>query len=172
MSVPSTTKWDVCVTRIDDKLNLGLDFFDACKAMIDLPHRTVTINGEQIRAPSVEGTDIQVSRAVLTKGVALPPNSITSLAVKINPNTKSQLLVIWEGTSFSCSYVKLSFTWRTSYLSNSFGQSIISSWPTHFPFFSLVKHPESLIKFMVQNSPFPTTLDIKIGNDEQADSHK
>ena len=89
----NTTKWDVCVTRIDDKLNLGLDFLDACKAMIDLPHRTVTINGEQIRAPSVEGTDIQVSRAVLTKGVALPPNSITSLAVKINPNTKSQLLV-------------------------------------------------------------------------------
>ena len=79
---------------------------------------------------------------------------------------------IWEGTSFSCSYVKLSFTWRTSYLSNSFGQSIISSWPTHFPFFSLMKHPESLIQFMVQNSPFPTTLDIKIGNDEQADSNK
>jgi len=37
-----------------------------------------------------------------------------------------------------------------------------------------MKRPESLIKFMVQNSPFPTTLDIKIGNvvGEQAGSNK
>lgn len=89
----NTTKWDVCVTQIDDKLNLGLDFSDACKAMIDLPHRTVTINGEHIRAPLVEGTDIQVSRAVLTKGVILPPNSITSLAVKVNPIPKANYLL-------------------------------------------------------------------------------
>jgi len=89
----TTTKWDVCVTQIDDKLILGLDFLDVCKAMIDLPHKTVTINGEQIRAPLVEGTDIQVSRAVLTKGVTLPPNIITSLAVKVNPIPKANYLL-------------------------------------------------------------------------------
>lgn len=47
-----------------------------------------------------------------------------------------------------------------------------STWPTHLPFFSLMKRPESLIKFMVGNSPFPTTLGIKIGNGEQADYNK
>lgn len=84
----TTTQWDVCVTRIDDKLILALDFLDACNEMIDLHHKAVTINGE----PLVDGTAIQISSAVLTKGVTLPPNSITSLAVTVNLITKAYLL--------------------------------------------------------------------------------
>jgi hypothetical protein len=63
----NTTKWDVCVTRIDDKLNLGLDFFDACKAMIDLPHRTVTINGGTSVLPIFASTTRLLPLTLLTK---------------------------------------------------------------------------------------------------------
>ena len=36
---------------------------------------------------------LDISRAVLTKGVTLPPNSITSLAVKVNPIPKANYLL-------------------------------------------------------------------------------
>ncbi|CAG2251986.1 unnamed protein product [Mytilus edulis] len=54
ISIGQTTMyWDVCVIDMTDTIILGLDFLNACSAVVDLVHMSVVLNGESIPAQLV-----------------------------------------------------------------------------------------------------------------------
>lgn len=82
-------RWDVCVVDMTDSVILGLDFLNACNAVVDLPRMTVRLNGESIPAKFVDG-DNSGTRVRLTKTIRIPANSSMFVYGKVDEPT-------WDG---------------------------------------------------------------------------
>ena len=90
-----TIRWDVFAIQMSDNIILGLDFLDACKAVVDLAKPSVRLNGEVIRATlKHSGEDEQIiARAVLSRNVTIPPNSSMTLNVDVKPSPESDYII-------------------------------------------------------------------------------
>ncbi|CAG2249837.1 unnamed protein product [Mytilus edulis] len=65
----TTMYWDVCVIDMTDTIILGLDFLNACSAVVDLVHMSVVLNGESIPAQLVGGNNQSLSEVLLSRSV-------------------------------------------------------------------------------------------------------
>jgi hypothetical protein len=90
-----STSWDVCVIGMSDTVILGLDFLNACNAIVDLAHMTVMLNGQVIQATLKEGSkDQPSSQAFLARNIKVPPNTSMLLTVEVySPPTDDYIIV-------------------------------------------------------------------------------
>ncbi|CAC5401507.1 unnamed protein product [Mytilus coruscus] len=79
----ATMHWDVCVIDMTDTTILGLDFLNACSAVVDLVHMSVVLNGESIPAQLVGGNCQSLSEVLLSRSVKVPPNSSMLITVEV-----------------------------------------------------------------------------------------
>ncbi|CAC5369754.1 unnamed protein product [Mytilus coruscus] len=79
----ATMHWDVCVIDMNDTIILGLDFLNACSAVVDLVHMSVVLNGESIPAQLVGGNCQSLSEVLLSRSVKVPPNSSMLITVEV-----------------------------------------------------------------------------------------
>jgi hypothetical protein len=79
-----STSWDVCVIDMSYTVILGLDFLNACNAIVDLAHMTVMLNGQVIQATLEEGSkDQPTAQAFLARNIKVPPNTSMLLTVEV-----------------------------------------------------------------------------------------
>ena len=71
---------------MSDSVILGLDILDACRAVVNVSGGTVVLNGEEIPVSLVDSDDnTMISRAILECSITIPPNSVMSVSVRIDP---------------------------------------------------------------------------------------
>ena len=87
-------EWDVCVIDMTDTIILGLDFLNACSAVVDLQDMSVSINGEPVPAQLVEGSNQSLSDVLLTKTVKVPPNSNMLLTVEVKSPPEGDYVIV------------------------------------------------------------------------------
>ncbi|CAG2252031.1 unnamed protein product [Mytilus edulis] len=86
--------WDVCVIDMTDTIILGLDFLNACSAVVDLVHMSVVLNGESIPAQLVGGNNQSLSEVLLSRSVKVPPNSSMLITVEVKSPPENHYVIV------------------------------------------------------------------------------
>ncbi|CAC5366980.1 unnamed protein product [Mytilus coruscus] len=90
----ATMHWDVCVIDMTDTIILGLDFLNACSAVVDLVHMSVVLNGESIPAQLVGGNCQSLSEVLLSRSVKVPPNSSMLITVEVKSPPEDHYVIV------------------------------------------------------------------------------
>lgn len=74
---------------------LGLDFLNACNAIVDLAHMTVMLNGQVIQATLEEGSKDQPSaRECLARNIKVPPNTSMLLTAEVHSPPTEECIIV------------------------------------------------------------------------------
>ncbi|CAG2220004.1 unnamed protein product [Mytilus edulis] len=80
---PRSSKEQDNMIDMTDTIILGLDFLNACSAVVDLVHMSVVLNGESILAQLGGGNIQSLSEVLLSRSVKVPPNSSMLITVEV-----------------------------------------------------------------------------------------
>ncbi|CAC5385654.1 unnamed protein product [Mytilus coruscus] len=90
----ATMHWDVCNIDMTDTIILGLDFLNACSAVVDLVHMSVVLNGESLPAQLVGGNCQSLSEVLLSRSVKVPPNSSMLITVEVKSPPEDHYVIV------------------------------------------------------------------------------